>query len=522
VRASVFLAVLAVSCGPGPVIDPMDAGALDASPRDAAGDACATCPPETVDFVLAMADPLAPARRLPGRVFLRSSREPEPQPGMRNVDYSNFVRMNEGRGVMAEETGPGVITRIWGTYGPPSAGTIDAIPMRLVIDGEEMLLDGMLDVPLGRLASGEVAGFPHPWVMDPSLASGGLVLSVPIHYQESARLEITTAAGSWAYYQIDGRTLPAGTVVPAFTVTPRPEHLAALDAARSLWVDHAHPGEDRVVDPMALAAGASIDVDVTGPAVITTLEVTSDPALRGDLHVLVTIDGETAADAPLGWLTGSMFPAGSYAAGLTASSATAATLFAPLPIRTSARVTITNMTGAPTRVGVRTRVLAGAIDDDVGHFRAECASATSHAETEVTETESTLEYANIVLGESVRGPGQYAGLTTFQTAPGAWWFALEPDHEVAIDGAYDILGTGTEDYFAGAFYFMNGPYTSVTSGASGWDRSTDPARTHLYRHHLVDTWPFEHDLRFELESYMPGTRFDSCIFTYLFSPSSGP
>ena len=128
-----------------------------------------------------------------------------------------------------------------------------------------------------------------------------------------------------------------------------------------------------------------------------------------------------------------------------------------------------------------------------------------------------IRYPNVVLAETLRGPGQYAGLTTFQTAPNPWWFALEPDHEVAIDGVYDILGTGTEDYFAGAFYFMNGPYASVTSGASGWNRDTDPTETHLYRHHLADTWPFDRELRFELESYIDGTRFDTCIFTYLFS-----
>lgn len=513
--------MLVSSCGPAPA--PFDGGAADAdAPRDAAGDACATCPRETVDFVLAMADPLAPARRMPGRAFLRSSRQPEPQPGMRNADYGNFVRMSERRGVMAEETGPGVITRIWLTSGGSPPPPIEDVPMRLVIDGVEVMLDGVLDIPLGRLASGEVPGFPSPWVMDPSIASGGLVLSVPIHYQHDARFEATVPDGSIFYYQLDGRTLPPLAQVPSFTATPRPEHVAAMTAARTLWVDHAHPGDDRVVDPAMLADGAAIDVDVTGPAVITTLEVTSDPMVRAELRVTIEIDGETAVEAPLAWLTGSSFPAGSYSAGLTASTPTSATLFAPLPLRTTARVTITNESGMATPVGVRTRVLEGAIPADVGHFRAECASATAVAATQVTEPQTTLEYPNVVLGESLRGPGQYAGLTTFQTAPmNPWWFALEPDHEVVIDGVYEILGTGTEDYFAGAFYFMNGPYASVTSGASGWDRDSDPTHTHLYRHHLVDTWPFEHDVRFEIESYIDGTRFDTCIFTYLFD-AAGP
>ncbi len=513
-----LVALLIAACDPVAALS--DAGGMDApAVRDAAGDACTACPDETVDFVLALADPLAPARRLPGRVFLRSSRQVEPQVGLRNADYRNFVRVDgAGRAVLAEETGPGVVTRVWLTSGGSPPPPIEDVPMRLVIDGEDVTLDGALDVPLGRLASGDVPGLPLPWVMGPSIASGGLVLSVPIHYQESLRVEAIVPDDSIFYYQIDGRSLPAFARVPSFASTPRAEHLTALADAEALWVDHAHPGVDRMVERVEIADGAAIETDVVGPAVITTLEVASQPAERARLTVRIEIDGEVAVDAPLAWLTGSAFPAGSYSAGLTASTPALATLYAPLPIRTSARVTIANGTGAPTTLGLRTRVLDGPIDPDVGSFRAECRAATVDAPTEITETESVLEYPNAVLGETLRGPGQYAGLTTFQTAPQVrWWFALEPDHEVAIDGAYDILGTGTEDYFAGAFYFMNGQYASVTSGASGWDRDVDPTATHLYRHHLVDTWPFEHDLRFELESYIDGTRFDTCMFTYLFA-----
>ena len=52
-------------------------------------------------------------------------------------------------------------------------------------------------------------------------------------------------------------------------------------------------------------------------------------------------------------------------------------------------------------------------------------------------------------------------------------------------------------------------------GASDWSRTSDEAgATHVYRHHLVDTIPFEAELRFEFESYVDGTTFEGCSYFY--------
>lgn len=80
-----------------------------------------------------------------------------------------------------------------------------------------------------------------------------------------------------------------------------------------------------------------------------------------------------------------------------------------------------------------------------------------------------------------------------------------------IDGDYALLGTGTEDYYGAGFYFIEGPIAWTLAGASGWTRSTfdGSGATHLYRHHLVDTIPFE------VESYVDGTTFTGCSFFYV-------
>lgn len=477
----------------------------------------AGCP--SVDFVRALADPLAPARRLPGRAFLVSSRSPEPQEGMHNDDFGHFVGTDGERRILADETGPGVITRLWFTYGPPAIGTIAEVPIRLTIDGHDVLLDARL----GDLASPSSTTFPAPWAMDPELASGGLSISAPIAYQTSARVELTVAPGSWAYYQVDVRRLPGDACVRPFAGTYAPDELAALADGAALWEAHTHPGDDHISASRDLAPGESTELTLDGAGAITTLEVLTPLGARADLALRIEVDGDTAADAPLAWLTGSDTPAGAYTAALTASSSTSAILYAPIPYAASARVVVTSHASAPVSVGLRVRAMTmGAIPADVGRFHAECATGTASLPVHAEQPPFADTYPNIVLAHIAGGPGQFAGITTFQTAPDPWYWALEPDHEVAIDGVYDILGTGTEDYFGGAFYFQNGPYASVTSGASGWSRPTGTempipdAHTHLYRHHVVDTWPFDHELSFEMESYLDGTRYDSCMLLYLF------
>ncbi len=486
--------------------------------RDAGGTGVdAGCSP--VDFVAAMADPLAPAIRLPGRAFLSSSRSPEPQAGMHNDDATHFLRFEDGRVTLADENGPGVITRLWFTLGPPHDVRVDDVPLRLTIDGHVVIMD----VPLGELASGAASPFPDPWSNDPSMSSGGLVISSPIAFQSHARVELTITAGTWVYYQVDVRRLPSDVCVHSFEGRYSADETTALASAATVWRDHVHPGVDTVTGPLDLAPGVSTELSIDGPGALTTVELITPPATRAEVSLRIEVDGEVAADAPLAWLTGSGFPAGEYAAALTASSATSATLYAPIPFVRRVRMTVTNHATAPVSVSLRARaVTMPTIPADVGRLHAECGTSVASIPVPTEEPPYPDTFPNVILAEATRGPGQFAGITMFQTAPNPWWWALEPDHEVAIDGSYDILGTGTEDYFGGGFYFMNGPYASVTSGASGFmrpDGTVMPipdAHTHLYRHHLVDTWPFDHELRFEMESYVDGTRFDGCMFVYLF------
>ncbi|MDQ3035175.1 MAG: DUF2961 domain-containing protein [Myxococcota bacterium] len=505
--------LLALGCGepaPGP-------GSHDAAVAFDA--ACPACPP-TADFAAGLADPLAPARWRPGTAFLRSSREVEPAAGMRNVDHSHFVRVEGGRAVLAEETGPGVITRLWFTFGPDST-VGDRTRLHLTIDGREIeFVAGEVGVPLARLTSGELPGLPHPWVLGRALASGGFLVSVPIHYASSVRIEIDEpAAGSWTYYQVDGRTLPREVAVTPFDVGADAARDAALARATELWVGHDHEGNDLVDAPRALAPGDAIERALIGPGVITTIDVGSLREQRDELELSIEVDGVEVARAPLGWLTGSAPPGGPYDSALSAASEASAALYAPIPFDVSARVVVRSTAAGEVSAGLRVRSRAGPVDADVGRFEARCSSQTIDIPESICEQASAEQHANVIVGGALTGRGQCAGQTFVMRSPASeeWWWALECDHEVWVDGDYALLGTGTEDYFGGAFYFMNGPFSSPTTGASGWVRDVAPSSdTHMFRWHLVDGIPYERELRFEYESYVDGTVWDGCVIGYRF------
>ena len=116
--------------------------------------------------------------------------------------------------------------------------------------------------------------------------------------------------------------------------------------------------------------------------------------------------------------------------------------------------------------------------------------------------------------------GHYAGqVLTLRSHLEDFWdglWALEGDHEVFADGI-EVLGTGMEDYFGGSFYYLRGPFALPLAGSSGVVGETF-VEVPQYRHHLLDTMPFEASFDFAYESFQPGSRLDHCAFWYAHPP----
>ena len=124
---------------------------------------------------------------------------------------------------------------------------------------------------------------------------------------------------------------------------------------------------------------------------------------------------------------------------------------------------------------------------------------------------TTREYPEHVILDGVKGRGHYVGtfLAWTQLSNG-WWG--EGEIKFYLDGDTDyptICGTGTEDYFCGAWGFgetFHAPFT----GYPLWRREPGEVPRHaLYRWHILDPIRFKQDLKVTIQAlgWWPNGKF---------------
>jgi hypothetical protein len=130
---------------------------------------------------------------------------------------------------------------------------------------------------------------------------------------------------------------------------------------------------------------------------------------------------------------------------------------------------------------------------------------------------TALKQDYVVL-DGVEGPGMYIGTVIgVRALSGNWWG--EGEMKFYLDGDADwptICGTGTEDYFGGAWGFIEqpkGPYCLFTTPFLGMPQVIKPdgalqsqQRFGLYRWHVLDPIRFQSDLRVTVQAL--GWRWD--------------
>jgi hypothetical protein len=143
----------------------------------------------------------------------------------------------------------------------------------------------------------------------------------------------------------------------------------------------------------------------------------------------------------------------------------------------------------------------GEVPDEGGYFHAQWRRETTDR--------ANPDY---VILDNVTGQGHYVGtyLAWTQLANG-WWG--EGEIKFFIDGdrpdAPTICGTGTEDYFGGAWGFGD-TYSTAFLGYPLWQRKGEQVPKHgLYRWHVMDPIRFEKDLRVTIQAlgWWPNGKF---------------
>ena len=170
----------------------------------------------------------------------------------------------------------------------------------------------------------------------------------------------------------------------------------------------------------------------------------------------------------------------------------------PMPFRKKARITLENLDTKPMTLYYQVDYSLGKVPSDAAYF---------HAQFRRTNPLPAKQVYTIVDG--IHGKGQYVGTyMAWGVHSNGWWG--EGEIKFFIDGDQQfptINGTGTEDYFNGAYDFdVNGKYEEFTSPYSGLAQVLRPdglyqsqERFGLYRWHIVDPVRFDTDLRVTIQ-----------------------
>lgn len=236
-------------------------------------------------------------------------------------------------------------------------------------------------------------------------------------------------------------------------------------------------------------------MDTDGPGVIQHIWITAHRKFHRDLILRIYWDGQEfpSVETPLGdffcttWRSVDVF-----SLPINVNPNNGLNCYFPMPFKKHARMTIENRSS----------------EDLSGFFY-----AITYSECDVTDEDAyfharfrrtnPLPYKeDYLIVDGIEGKGQYVGTyMAWQQNSSGWWgegeakFFMDGDDEFPT-----ICGTGTEDYFGGAWCFhrnYSAPFLGYHDGSS--DRKQGN-RHSMYRFHVMDPIRFESDLRVTMQA----------------------
>ncbi|MFC1736680.1 glycoside hydrolase family 172 protein [Candidatus Hydrogenedentota bacterium] len=278
-------------------------------------------------------------------------------------------------------------------------------------------------------------------------------------------------------------------------------HQRCANAAREL-------GQGWKMSPcIVLDPGETVEImDNEGPGVIRHVWVTLDPKFYRDIIIRMYWDGDEtpSVECPIGdffccsWKDRQNI----LAIPVNVNPKGGMNMFLPMPFKKHGRITVTNDSPEECDHFFYTiNYTLEEVDPDALYF---------HAQWRRT---NPVEYGqDYLMVDGIKGQGQYVGtFMSWQQNSATWWG--EGEIKMFIDGDDEfptICGTGTEDYFGGAWGFgddFTAPYLGFlqVAGKSGQAGT----RMILYRFHVHDPVFFKSDLRVTMQDlgWRSGTRF---------------
>ena len=245
--------------------------------------------------------------------------------------------------------------------------------------------------------------------------------------------------------------------------------------------------------------------ELDGPGVIQHIWITVDPkAYRDTILRFYWDDEETpSVEVPLGdfFCNGHGMRYNVNSLPICVNPSGGFNSYWPMPFKKSAKVTVENQRWEP----------IGGFFYQITYSLTQIPENTGYFHAQWRRSMTRRDRPEHVILDGVRGQGHYVGtfLAWTQLSDG-WWG--EGEIKFYIDGDTEhptICGTGTEDYFGGAWGFGD-TFSTPFLGYPLWQR--DPARVPkhgLYRWHIMDPIRFQSDLKVTIQAlgWWPNGKF---------------
>ncbi len=289
-------------------------------------------------------------------------------------------------------------------------------------------------------------------------------------------------------------------------------------------------------DFVKIAPGETITLlDARGPALITHIWIALGSSEAFHLKKLVLRifwddEASPSVETPLGDFFG--LGLGDYfqfeSVPLSVASDKAMNCFFPMPFRKHARITITNQGSENVDsfyFNIDYQALSKDLAADTMYFHAQYRQATPNRgwtsdwksnDTPAVVAKNNLNGKDNYVWLDATGQGHFVGVTMsiLQNQDG-WWG--EGDDMFFIDGEKlpSITGTGSEDYFLGAWDFGDHAFSYGLYGAPVKGSELAGSRSSVYRFHLDSPIPFTKSLKATIEHGHANHRSDNYLLCRL-------
>ena len=265
-------------------------------------------------------------------------------------------------------------------------------------------------------------------------------------------------------------------------------------------------GQGWKISPSIKIAGQSTFTlaEIQGPGALQHFWVTTFPANWRKLLLRAYWDGEThpSIECPLGdfFVNGWCERCNVNSLPIAVNPAGGMNSYWEMPFRQSARLTLENLGTEEATVYYQIDYTLTDVPEDAGYFHAQWRRS------------NPLPYKQVhTLLDNVKGKGHYVGTyLAWQSNNTGWWG--EGEIKFYLDGDSNfptICGTGTEDYFGGAWNFEHpqGEYGVYSTPFLGLPQVLRPdglyrsqQRFGMYRWHIMDPVRFHEDLRVTIQA----------------------